>query len=277
MEFNLKELARKKIIIVAHRGIWGGNIPGNTIPAYRTALKQGADMIEIDVDRSADGELFVFHPGKEKVFLGIHTPIREMQAKEIEKLRYLNSSGNESQYGIERLEDVFREFKGKCYINVDKFQDNPEQIADMIRSFGMADQILVKTQPKQEYLEDMQRYCPDIPYISMISDETDIEKILEYDINYVGNEVLFSRDDHVFAQEEFVRRQHEKGYLVWCNAIIYSYKDLFSGGHDDDRSLADDPANGWGWIADKGYDFIQTDWALMVKEYLESTGKLYRC
>ena len=55
MEFDLKKLAEQKLIMVAHRGIWGGNIPCNTIAAYEIALKQGADMIEIDVDACADG------------------------------------------------------------------------------------------------------------------------------------------------------------------------------------------------------------------------------
>ena len=30
------------------------------------------------------------------------------------------------------------------------------------------------------------------------------------------------------------------------------------------------------WLADKGFDFIQTDWPLMVKMYLEGKGKMYR-
>ena len=48
MKFDLRETAKDHKIIVAHRGVAGGNIPCNTIPAYETALKQGADMIETD-------------------------------------------------------------------------------------------------------------------------------------------------------------------------------------------------------------------------------------
>ena len=57
---NIFETAKKKIIIAAHRGVAAGNIPCNTMPAYKTALLQGADMIEIDVDMSADGKLYFF-------------------------------------------------------------------------------------------------------------------------------------------------------------------------------------------------------------------------
>ncbi|MBR2612857.1 MAG: hypothetical protein IKC72_07290 [Clostridia bacterium] len=44
MKFDLRETARDHIIIVAHRGTPGGNIPCNTLPAYETALLQGADL-----------------------------------------------------------------------------------------------------------------------------------------------------------------------------------------------------------------------------------------
>ena len=64
------ESAREKILVVAHRGTAGGNIPCNTMAAYEIALKQGADMIEADVSCSKDGKLFLFHPGMEREHLG---------------------------------------------------------------------------------------------------------------------------------------------------------------------------------------------------------------
>ena len=49
MNFDLFASAQKKLLLVAHRGAWGGNIPCNNIIAYEFALTEGADMIEIDV------------------------------------------------------------------------------------------------------------------------------------------------------------------------------------------------------------------------------------
>jgi glycerophosphoryl diester phosphodiesterase len=71
MNFDYREAAKKNILIVAHRGVSAGNIPCNTLPAYEIALKQGADVIEMDVDMSADGQLVVFHPGREFEHLSI--------------------------------------------------------------------------------------------------------------------------------------------------------------------------------------------------------------
>ena len=58
-----RELAEKKILIMAHRGVCGANIIENTMEAFELALRQGADILEMDVFRTTDGELFIFHDG----------------------------------------------------------------------------------------------------------------------------------------------------------------------------------------------------------------------
>lgn len=69
MKFDLRESAKDHVLIVAHRGVSGGNIPCNTMAAYEIALKQGADMLEVDVSCSLDGKLFLFHPLMEHAHL----------------------------------------------------------------------------------------------------------------------------------------------------------------------------------------------------------------
>ena len=49
--------------VVAHRGA-SGPAPENTLPAVRAALNAGADLIELDVRRSADGHAILFHDSK---------------------------------------------------------------------------------------------------------------------------------------------------------------------------------------------------------------------
>ena len=90
MKFDIRETASERIILCAHRGIWGGNIPCNNTIAYDFALAEGADMVEVDVTRSADGELFIFHPGMERRQFGKDINIRQMNAEEIRQLRLVN-------------------------------------------------------------------------------------------------------------------------------------------------------------------------------------------
>ena len=100
MKFNIQETAKEKRIIVAHRGTAGGNIPCNTLASYEIALKQGADMIEIDVEMSKDGKLFIFHPGMEPHHLNSKEYIPNMTAEEVSKLRYVNYDRTPTQFGV---------------------------------------------------------------------------------------------------------------------------------------------------------------------------------
>ena len=90
MKFDLFEAAKEKILVVAHRGVSGGNIPCNTLAAYEIALKQGADMLEIDVEMSADGKLYIFHPSMEPHHLCHMEKLKYMTSDEISNLRYVN-------------------------------------------------------------------------------------------------------------------------------------------------------------------------------------------
>jgi glycerophosphoryl diester phosphodiesterase len=47
-------------LVIAHRGA-SAYAPQNTMPAFELAVRQGADMLELDVQRTADGILVVFH------------------------------------------------------------------------------------------------------------------------------------------------------------------------------------------------------------------------
>ena len=48
------------LMVIAHRGS-SGTAPENTIVAFRRAVEAGADWLELDVRRTADDELAVFH------------------------------------------------------------------------------------------------------------------------------------------------------------------------------------------------------------------------
>ena len=50
----------KKVRIFAHRGA-SAYAPENTLEAFRLAMEQGADGIELDVQLTKDGELVVIH------------------------------------------------------------------------------------------------------------------------------------------------------------------------------------------------------------------------
>lgn len=139
MNFNFAEAAKEHVLVVAHRGVSGGNIPCNTIAAYEIALKQGADVIEIDVEMSQDGKLYVFHTGEEEHHLGCMDRIRRMTSEEIGRQRYVNYDRLYTQFGVNTLDEVLETFRGRCFINVDKFWGHPKEIYQAIKRHQMID------------------------------------------------------------------------------------------------------------------------------------------
>lgn len=259
-----------RTLVAAHRGVSGANIPCNTLTAFKTALAQGADIVEIDVDKSADGELFIFHPQMERYLLTQDCSLPDMTAAEIAELRYHNQDNVPTQYGIEKLEDILLFLKDKAYINVDKYWMYIEEITAMIRKCGVENQVIVKLDDDLEKLNLMEKCAPDLAFMPVLSrKDTYTEHALEKNVRYIGAEVLFETDADEIVSDAYIKGMHDKGLMLFANAIVYNDLANIAAGHTDDVALAGDLETGWGWYIKKGIDIIQTDWCGMLKQYIQ--------
>lgn len=266
---TIQEAAVQKVLIAAHRGVAGGNIPCNSIPGFQAALHQGADIIELDVAKSRDGVLYVFHPGMEPVFLRSDKYICDMDSGEVDSLVLRNQDGAHTQYHVPRLREVLELLRGKCYINLDKFWSCPAEIAREVRERNMQDQVLVKTMVSEENFARVEEVASDLPYMVVAWDRDDFsEELLRRNMRYVGVEALFASEDVPICQESYVRSMTERGMVMWANSIVYDYNAVLTAGHTDDIAVSTDPDYGWGWLVDRGFNIIQTDWPLALSQYL---------
>ena len=263
--------ARKTPLLAAHRGICGANIPCNTIAAYKIAVDQGADVVELDVSRTIDGKFFAFHPGMEPAFLKCGDYIKNMRASRVENLFLLNQDEVKTSYKIPTLAEALDFLKGKVYINVDKFWIDIPGITEEIRRAGVADQVIVKTSTDPSYLEQVKEYAPDFMFIPLVNEKDEVtDWLIEQGVNVIGAEVLFKTEDAEVISDEYIARMHDKGLLIWANSIVYDERAVISAHHTDDVALTVSPDDGWGWLIDKKVDFIQTDWLLPLRNYIES-------
>ncbi|MCH5198498.1 MAG: glycerophosphodiester phosphodiesterase family protein [Oscillospiraceae bacterium] len=266
--------AAGKTLICAHRGVSGGNIPCNTLAAFSAALMQGADMIELDVTKSRDGRFFVFHPGKERAHLGKHRVISAMRGDCVKKLRFINIDNDKTQFCVNELCEVLDYLRGKCYINVDKFWTDIPGISKEIRRAGVEKQVVVKTELKDKYLKPLKECAADMMFMPVIDNEDNVTDMLKSTgINCIGAEVLFENENAPVASYEYISSMHKKGMLLFVNAEVFYYKTVLSAGHNDDVSVTDDPEKGWGWLIDRGFDIIQTDWCGALKIFTENRKK----
>jgi len=273
---NLQQTCQERIVIAAHRGVSGGNIPCNTLASYEIALKQGADMLEIDVDKTADGHLVIFHPKAERPHLCFSGSIRHYTLEQVQSvLRYCNFDDTPTEWTLHTLDEIFETFKGRCFINVDKFWDNPALIANAIHRHNIADQIVVKSSPHRQVFEVLEQVAPELiffPIYNKVAGEYHKE-LMQRNINYAGAELVFDTEECEVGSRAFRETLKKDGKLLWGNAILYNYRVPLSAGHSDDAALLRDPDFGWGWFVDEGFDIIQTDWTLAMDLYLKNCGK----
>lgn len=94
----------RRPLVIAHRGA-SGTLPENTLPAYQLAIDQRADMIEIDLHRTRDGELVVTHD-EDLAGLGGQGEIAQASAAEVAAL---DAGGGEHVPTLEQVLDAFGE------------------------------------------------------------------------------------------------------------------------------------------------------------------------
>ena len=260
----------KGVLIAAHRGMVAGNIPHNTIPAFEAALNQGTDILETDVTMSGDGVIFIFHPRQEKNHLKQDIHLEEMTAEEIRATRYVNSCNAYTEWGPITLDEFLEQYKNRCFINLDHGWDIMPEMVAAVRRHNMEDQIILKAPAKPEYVRIIADVAPDMMYMPICKEVDEVTPMLEsLDVNYIAAELVFAKDDSPLVDPAYLESHHQKGRLLWCNAILYNCLRPLSGGHTDDVAVMGDPDKGWGWIIDKGFDIIQTDWTLPLRQYMD--------
>ena len=259
--------------IVAHRGAAGSNIPCNTIPAFDIALKGGASILEMDLFKSTDGKIFIFHTGKEPYQLNQNIDLTKLDSEEIKKLRLINVDFNPTQWGINSFDDVLEHFKGRCILNLDRIGDCIPDVIKAVERHNMKDQVLLKHAPIPSVLKIIEDVAPDYMFMPIYMEEDNASGIIEkMNINYIGAELVFKTEESSVIQPEYIESMKKRGKTLWGNAVLYNYKIPLSAGHTDDVSMIDDPDKGWGWLVDHGFDIIQTDWTYQCCKYLKDRG-----
>lgn len=259
--------------VVAHRGAAGSNIPCNTIPAFDIALKGGASILEMDLFKSTDGKIFIFHTGKEPYQLNKNIDLTKLDSEEIKKLRLINVDFYPTQWGINSFDDILEHFKGRCILNLDRIGDCIPDVIKAVERHNMKDQVLLKHAPIPSVLKIIEDVAPDYMFMPIYMEEDNASEIIEkMNINYIGAELVFKTEESPVIQPEYIESMKKRGKTLWGNAVLYNYKIPLSAGHTDDVSMIDDPDKGWGWLVDHGFDIIQTDWTYQCCKYLKDRG-----
>jgi glycerophosphoryl diester phosphodiesterase len=116
-------------LVIAHRGAWGTAVPNtpaeNTLEAFDAAIALGADMIELDVRRTRDGQLVVFHDARVKAVPTSSLPYDALTTKPTKGRPPL-------------LQDVLKLTKDRIALNLEiKETGYIEDTIELLRPFGL--------------------------------------------------------------------------------------------------------------------------------------------
>lgn len=261
----------KGVLVAAHRGVASGNIPCNTLAAFEAALRQGADILETDVILSDEGELYIFHTKQEPNHLNKAIRLERLDREQVLSQRFVNVDNDETPYSVVTLDSFLETFKNRVLINLDHAWDFLPETVKAIRRHGMEEQILLKTPAKQKFFDVMEEVAPDLMFMPVIKETDTCTELLEnMNINFVAAELVFAQEDSPLCQPDYIKAHHDKGRQLWVNPLLYSYKAQLTAGHNDDIAITGDPEFGWGWLVDKGFDILQTDWPLQLRLFLNN-------
>lgn len=126
-------------LVVGHRGASSFK-PDNTMASFRQAIADGADMIELDVRKTIDGELVLYHDWYLDSDFGVSKPAATATFDELSA--YCLTRG----ILLTTLDEVLGEFADKIPLNIELKAGGYEQdVLDAIGRYKMADGFLLSS------------------------------------------------------------------------------------------------------------------------------------
>lgn len=130
--------------VIAHRGASGEEIE-NSFEAFHKALLQGADALEMDVRRTKDGHLVLFHDYTLKRLAGRRERVEELSLRQLKGIRLRHPKFPEKRGEIPKLEEVLEdEDLSKAILCLEIKSDGIERdLVELIQRFDLISRCII--------------------------------------------------------------------------------------------------------------------------------------
>jgi len=206
----LSRVSERRPAIVGHRGA-AGLAPDNTLPAFQVAIDLGIDGVELDVQRSADGHLVVFHDdkvdkqtnGKGSVFDFTLDQLKALDAGSTFDARFAGER-------IATLREVFDLMRSsELIVNIElkdpwRYDGIEAEVVALVREFDLVERVCVRSF-YHDALHNMVRLAPEIALSELWLDRLPGD-----------DEVIFKAVNalHSLFTTENIARLHARGQLA---------------------------------------------------------------
>lgn len=291
-------LWRDHVLIAAHRGGWKERgitiLPENSIAGIEYSIAVGAEIVEIDVRRSKDGELVVMHDSWLDRTTTCHGEVVERTVADLRQCRVVvGSTRVASDERVATLREVLQVTKGRILVNVDNkigYEAIPA-IAAVASDLGMADEIIVKENIwNRQRLDEVRAVLPQsagIRFLPIIADDAvedprfveEITKAFEPDaaemVAWRGERTLVPSDPGALFGSRMRAVAARGDWHIWVNTypIVNKPSGFLARGRGDELAVAAGfPEEVYGYWAERGATIIQTDEPKAAIEWLEANG-----
>ncbi len=189
------------IKIIAHRS--GPDIlPEQTVAAALEAIKNGAEMVEIDTRFTADGFAVISHDSSTgRVFK------ENLVIKTIDKDKFVSLSRKEEDFHGHTLTDYLEAGVKPLLIHVKEGKENIIKLADEIRKAGYQADTTFGVHSIED-LEIARQYAPEIRLLAFMPSLGCLDEYLATDVDYI-------RLWEAWITKENIDKIHSFGKKVW--------------------------------------------------------------
>lgn len=258
-----------RVLVASHRADWRG-FPENSLAAIESAIKIGVDIVELDLQETADGQLIIMHDETINRTTTGKGKIAEMTLDSIRHFRLKNGVNIKTNHPIPTLREALELCKGRVLINLDKADRYFDKVIPLLEETGTTRQIIMKgRKPAKEVRKLYGHYLDEVIYMPIVdmNDATSITLFKDHlKSQPCAFELCFKSDDQYVKQAS---RMATGKSLIWVNTLW----DTLCGGHEDDKALLESPDAHYGYLIDTlGVHIIQTDRPAFVIDYLKKNN-----
>jgi glycerophosphoryl diester phosphodiesterase len=206
--FANKFIEHRPVGVTAHRA-GPKSAPENSLLALQLSIAAGADLVEIDVQQTADGHVVLLHDRDLRRVTGDARNLHDVNLADLEDLRLKAVGGESSDSGILTLSEFITACDGKIRMNIElKDYGHSPQLAtavlDVLRERGFTDRAIVSCFELAPLVE-LRQMEPGLPVGIILS-------IGKGDVTRLP--VDFLSLNHRLVRAEIVRRAHQRGMEV---------------------------------------------------------------
>jgi len=231
--FDLRRSTNGRPLLVGHRGAMDV-APENSMPAFTAGWEGGADILELDVQLTADKQVIVFHDIDLALKTGVRGQIADFKVDELRKLD-IGSYFDPEFAGLQMplLAEVLAWAKNRIPLMIELKHTppyfNPEldrQTVDLIETYEMEEQVVI-TSFDQVALQRVKQFNANIytSFIYVARFRNPLTMIADFDVD-----ALSPATD--FLSREEVEMIHNAGYACSPGGFYWDYPTLVAWGVD---------------------------------------------